>query len=74
VTLTGICHAIGFLPCQGPAIGEGFVLIPKKNHPPKVIPGWRRIRRCKLCGEIYSRDPDDLLQPYVGFAGTLGER
>lgn len=49
--------------CDGPVIGEGFVLDPKNNHGRTILRGWRRIHKCDFCGEPFSHDNCDLLDP-----------
>lgn len=55
--------------CEGPGVAEGFVAALKQNDPENaVLTGWRRIRRCRTCGALYSRDDrGDLLDPSVRF-------
>lgn len=48
--------------CLGPKIGEGFVVVTaKKNKPETIIPGWWLVRKCRTCGDFFSRYYDLLI-------------
>jgi len=49
----------------GPVIGTGFVCpTEKSNHDLVILSGWRAVRRCNQCSDVFS-NADDLIESGV---------